>query len=57
MENDIATLKIESEIVTFYGRLTVDYSSLFDQESIACGYGLSNDTDRQMKELQVYTTH
>lgn len=46
MENDIAVLKTEPVILPFYGRLSaVDYSSLFGQKAIACGYGMTNDTD------------
>lgn len=47
IENDVAILNTEPIILPLYGKLSaIDYSSLFGQEAIACGYGLTNDTNK-----------
>lgn len=54
VENDVAVLNTEPIVLPFYGRLSaIEYSSLFGQKAIACGYGMTNDTlDKGVKVIQ-----
>lgn len=50
IENDVAVLKTEPIIIPLYPRLSaIEYSSLFGQEAIACGFGLTNDTNDEQE--------